>query len=165
MFICVLSSALILVCIPLFPPTISPTQQQHLHLGLLVDAYKTILLSPNCYPINSLGGCAVCAVVLGFFSDEFQLKHFRVGAETKTGLSCSRIKTKVPTWFQVCCFFNVQTGESCHTQVFWVCYGISIISCISNNLEVFWHHTLVQHHQNMSNPLIEQCKLGVIFQT
>ena len=53
-----------------------------------------------------------------------------------------------------------QTGQSRPTQVFGIYHGFLITSCISDKPETNNLHKLVQHHQIMANPLLEQLKVG-----
>ena len=57
-----------------------------------------------------------------------------------------------------------QTGESCCTQVSGACHGFFKFSRISNKLDLHHLRELVQGHQNISDPLQDQFKVGAIFQ-
>ena len=84
-------------------------------------------------------------------------------AETKTGIFLGRIKTKVVR----CSIYKQQSKtnrwESMYPGI-WGFNRTSILSCISNKLEIGHRQKLVQHHQHIWNPVIEHFKVGAICQ-
>ena len=77
---------------------------------------------------------------------------------------------KVQNEDQVCCIFNIQTkihdkpGQELSYTGIWVWHGVLKVSCISNKVEPHHLCLFVQHHQNISDPLQDQFKVGAIFQ-
>ena len=63
--------------------------------------------------------------------------------------------------------FNLQhtnKDENSYTHIFGDNPATSKLSCIWNKLEIIHQHELVQHHQDFWYPVLEQHKVGAIFQ-
>ena len=101
-----------------------------------------------------------------FILNKFQLQKFWASAEIKTGLFWGRKKNKRFNFDGSSKYIHrklKQTLAPCWPHVARVCFSFLWTCWRLNKIETRHVGKLVQHHQDISNPLREKLKVGAIF--